>query len=192
MSEHLHAALVRTNWNISRTAVALDISRNTVRARMARFGLGRAPGPGSRAGSPASRAMPAARRGGARGPTASPSPATAPAGADIRTPPATPVRMSVRSESREVGFLRVDLAIVPGSDGRSESTRAVDELLEKIRSFGGRIEELGQTAIIAAFGVEQPVEDGAIRAALAGLAAQRMTEQGRTDDRAPRCAAPST
>ena len=77
--------------------------------------------------------------------------------------------MSVRSESREVGFLRVDLAIAPGSDGLSESTRTVDELLDKIRSFGGRIEELGQTAIIAAFGVEQPVEDGAIRAALAGL-----------------------
>ena len=46
MGEHLHAALVRTNWNISRTAVALGISRNTVRARMARFGLGRAPGAG--------------------------------------------------------------------------------------------------------------------------------------------------
>jgi hypothetical protein len=188
MSEHLHAALVRTNWNISRTAVALDISRNTVRARIARFGLGRAPG--SRAASPPSRSMPAARRAGARGPTASPIPATAPVAADTRTPPVTPVRMSVRSESREVGFLRVDLAIAPGSDGLSESTRTVDELLDKIRSFGGRIEELGQTAIIAAFGVEQPVEDGAIRAALAGLAAQRMTEQGRTDDRAPtvRCA----
>ena len=77
MSEHLHAALVRTNWNISRTAVALDISRNTVRARIARFGLGRAPG--SRAASPPSRSMPAARRAGARGPTASPIPATAPA-----------------------------------------------------------------------------------------------------------------
>ena len=48
MSEHLHAALVRTNWNISRTAVALDISRNTVRARIARFGLGRAAAPGGR------------------------------------------------------------------------------------------------------------------------------------------------
>src|SRR6185295_13544434 len=188
MSEHLHAALVRTNWNISRTAVALEISRNTVRARIARFGLGRAPG--SRAASPPSRSMPAARRGGARGPAASPIPATAPVAADTRTSPVTPVRMSVRSESREIGFLRVDLAIAPGSDSLSESTRTVDELLDKIRSFGGRIEELGQTTIIAAFGVEQPVEDGAIRAALAGLAAQRMTEQGRTEDRGPtvRCA----
>src|SRR5262245_8043630 len=187
MSEHLHAALVRTNWNISHTAEALGISRNTVRARMARFGLDRAPG--ARGAARASRAALPARRGGPPRPAPPPVAAGAPP-ADTWTPPATPARLSVSSESREVGFLRVDLAATPGADGLAESARTIDELLGKIRSFGGRIEELGQTAVIAAFGVEQPVEDGAIRAALAGLAAQRMTEQGRADDRAPtvRCA----
>src|SRR5262245_12825486 len=163
MSEHLRTALVRTNWNISHTAEALGISRNTVRARMARFGLDRAPG--VRGAARASRAAPAPGRGAPRRPAALPAAARPPA-ADTRTPPATPARMSVSSESREVGFLRVDLAAAPGADGLAESARTVDELLGKIRSFGGRIEELGQTAVIAAFGVEQPVEDGAIRAAL--------------------------
>src|SRR5215470_3199781 len=39
MREHLLGALTETGWNISRTAVLLKISRNTVRARIQRFGL---------------------------------------------------------------------------------------------------------------------------------------------------------
>ena len=39
----LSEALTRTGWNISRTAAALGIARNTLRARIARYGL-RAPG----------------------------------------------------------------------------------------------------------------------------------------------------
>jgi DNA-binding NtrC family response regulator/TolB-like protein len=41
--DRLAEALARTGWNISRTAALLGITRNTVRARMARYGL-RAPG----------------------------------------------------------------------------------------------------------------------------------------------------
>jgi transcriptional regulator with AAA-type ATPase domain/TolB-like protein len=41
--DRLADALARTGWNISRTASLLGITRNTVRARMSRFGL-RAPG----------------------------------------------------------------------------------------------------------------------------------------------------
>ena len=37
--DRLTEALVRTGWNISRTAAVLGITRNTVRARMARYGL---------------------------------------------------------------------------------------------------------------------------------------------------------
>ena len=146
MSEHLHAALVRTNWNISHTALALGISRNTVRARMARFGLGpaRAPRVGL-AAVPLDAGGPAWGRPRGPRPRRLPSPHRPPP--TPGPPPVTPTRMSVRLESREVGFLRVDLAIAPGADGLSENTRTVDELLDKIRSFGGRIEELGQEAI---------------------------------------------
>jgi len=35
----LSNALGRTGWNISRTAVMLGVTRNTVRARIARYGL---------------------------------------------------------------------------------------------------------------------------------------------------------
>lgn len=187
MSEHLRAELERTNWNISHTATALGISRNTVRARIARFGLDRdAPGRRSMGAS-----RPAAPREAARPATPMPFVPAAPAPAsEVRNAGAAPVRTSVRSGSREVGFLRVDLALGPGPEGLSESSRTLDELLDKVRSFGGRIEELGQSSLVAAFGVEQPVEDAAIRAALAALAAQRVAEQARVADRSPavRCA----
>src|SRR5206468_1138842 len=39
MREHLAAALAQTGWNISRTASLLGISRNTVKARVRKFGL---------------------------------------------------------------------------------------------------------------------------------------------------------
>jgi adenylate cyclase len=50
--QRLSDVLAQTGWNISRTAAALGITRNTVRARIARFGL-RQTGPAKRlAGSP--------------------------------------------------------------------------------------------------------------------------------------------
>src|SRR5262249_27114943 len=39
MREHLRAALTETGWNITRTAVSLGISRNTLRARIRKYGL---------------------------------------------------------------------------------------------------------------------------------------------------------
>ncbi|HKZ05786.1 MAG TPA: sigma-54 dependent transcriptional regulator, partial [Methylomirabilota bacterium] len=39
MREHLRAALTQTGWNITRTAVSLGISRNTLRARIRKYGL---------------------------------------------------------------------------------------------------------------------------------------------------------
>src|SRR5206468_6428403 len=39
LREHLDRVLTETGWNISRTAAILGVSRNTVAARMTRFGL---------------------------------------------------------------------------------------------------------------------------------------------------------
>src|SRR6266481_839468 len=39
MREHLLAALTQTGWNVSRTAALLGISRNTLRARIEKYGL---------------------------------------------------------------------------------------------------------------------------------------------------------
>ena len=41
MREHLLHVLAGTGWNITRTADILGVARNTVTARIARFGLAR-------------------------------------------------------------------------------------------------------------------------------------------------------
>jgi adenylate cyclase len=65
----LSEALARTGWNISRTAAALGVTRNTVRARIARYGLRSMPD----ADSPALPARAATRAVEAEAPIATPS-----------------------------------------------------------------------------------------------------------------------
>jgi DNA-binding NtrC family response regulator/tetratricopeptide (TPR) repeat protein len=179
--EDLRAALAETDGNISRTAAKLGISRNTVKARMARYGL--APRVGARrAPHPLSAPAPSSRRKGQSWPTGLAE------GSDWSTPvaelpPATPLpaaRTGIRHELRQVGVLRVDFG---SRDGLSQTGRVVDEVLDKIQSFGGRLEELGDTMVIAAFGVDHAVEDAAIRAALAGLAIRHMADRGHANPR---------
>ena len=165
--DHLLAALIDTGWNISHTATRLGLARNTVRARIARFGL-EPGGPGRAAAAPA-RPPRAARR---KPVDAAPEPAPAAPRGEAR---AAAAAGSTRWESRQIGLLRLDLELA-GPDSPSDVGRAVDELAAKIQSFGGRIEELGQGMFVAVFGIE-PAEDAATRAALAGLAAQRLAER---------------
>ncbi len=58
----------------------------------------------------------------------------------------------------------------------------IEVLVEKARSFGGRVEELGAGGFVALFGLE-PIEDPVRRAALAAVAMQRAVE--RTSDGRP-------
>ena len=58
----------------------------------------------------------------------------------------------------------------------------LEVLVDKARSFGGRVEELGASGFVALFGLE-PIEDPARRAALAAVAMQRAVE--RTTDGGP-------
>src|SRR5262245_51653716 len=183
MSEHLLATLLQTGWNISQTAVALGVSRNTVRARIERYGLtqGMTARPPARAPRRTQREI-----GGTTAPSSSPAETPVVPVAETRTlsPVPPPGRVSVRSESRQVGLLRIDLMLGPGTEGLSEASRTIDEILEKIQSFGGRVEELGRVTVVAAFGVEPAVEDAAIRAALAGRAPPRVTGGGRAGGQA--------
>jgi transcriptional regulator with AAA-type ATPase domain/tetratricopeptide (TPR) repeat protein len=150
--EHLRATLEQTGWNITRTATALGLSRNTVRARIERYGLAQAD---SRA---------------ARAPRSS-----APAPFPSATASVTPLdveptlgRSTIRWERRSVTFLRVALMLPPGED-QPDTSRALEVIVDKIRTFGGRMEDLGQTALEATFGLE-PIEDAPRRAANAALA----------------------
>ncbi len=170
MREHLRVTLERTGWNISHTAAALGVSRNTVRARMEKLGLREGP------------AAPAKRDARAPG-VARPSPAPPPSGSALgpasRTAPPT-----VRWERRPIALMRVALMVPETGDVLSDTARALEALIEKVESFGGRVEALGQRALDAAFGVE-PIEDAPRRAAHAAMAMQRAVERIRGDSPAP-------
>jgi tetratricopeptide (TPR) repeat protein len=83
----------------------------------------------------------------------------------------------MRWEPRRVAFVRSVLTLPPGADLRLDPSRAVEVLVEKARSFGGRVEALGPTGLVAAVGLE-PVEDAPRHAALAAVAVQKAAEGG--------------
>jgi len=165
MREHLLTTLTQTGWNISRTAALLGISRNTLRARIDKFGL-RA---GSQAEAPPNRSRRAQRAG--------PAAPAQPSGPGDPSPvsSASPIRW----EQRPVAFLRVTLVTAAGgtaegvtADGLAlplETNRALDTLIQKTEAFGGRLVEIVAAGITAAFGLE-PVEDAPRRAAHAAMA----------------------
>jgi len=98
-SEHLLTVLTQTGWNISRTAAVLGISRNTVKARIARFGL--EAGPTGRL-APASSPSRPVRRGSAQKPLAASARADRTTSfADVGAPsPASPARTGVSPPAR--------------------------------------------------------------------------------------------
>ncbi|HTE64841.1 MAG TPA: sigma 54-interacting transcriptional regulator, partial [Candidatus Binatia bacterium] len=173
MREHLRSTLEETGWNISRTAAMLQISRNTLRARIAKLGLrgGTAPQvttqPGER--SPATAA-------------AAPSPAPEAVPAPIRPVAlATPDRTSlppIRWQRRRITLLRASFTAPEAPDEPPETSRALELLVDKIRTFGGRVEELGQAGLDASFGLE-PIEDAPRRAANAAMAILKAVERAR-------------
>ena len=169
MRAHLRVTLDQTGWNISRTATILNISRNTVRARMEKLGLREAPAPAAkreaRTPAPVRPAPPSYR-------SAVPGPASRPA------------LPTVRWERRPIALMRVALLVPETGDVLSDVARALETLIEKVQSFGGRVEALGQRALDAAFGVE-PIEDAPRRAAHAAMAMQRAVERIREDSPAP-------
>ena len=101
------------------------------------------------------------RRGRVSPPAAAPQ---QPAAAPASRAPASGASASARWERRHVTFLKVSLMA------------AVDMAIDKVRSFGGRIEELAPSSLVAVFGIE-PVEDGAISAAHAALAVQKISQR---------------
>ena len=167
--EHLLAALEQTKWNISRTAIQLRLSRNTVRARIRKFGLKPGASPVTTPRAPARASAPAS------------APAAPLAAPRLVTPARAAASVTVRWEHRRVTFLRVVLLTAADPEAPLETHRALDTLLEKAKSFGGRIEEIGPRSIGAVFGVE-PAEDAPRRAALAAMAIQKAAERGQQED----------
>jgi len=151
--ERLEEALQQTSWNISRTAAALGITRNTVRAWIERYRL-------------------------ERGAKQVPRPAIASARADA---PAPARRARVRWERRRVTFLRVSI-LTDEADSTLTATRVLQELVDKVESFGGRVEEVSRTGVVGIFGFD-PAEDAARRAANSAVAILNMIERDQVEGR---------
>ncbi len=162
--DRLLDALRETSWNISQAAARLGLSRNTLRYRIEKHRL--------QAPVVARTAAPA--RPSPVSPRVSPEVSAAPA-----VPPPLPV--VVRWERRHVTLLGAVLA--PGG-AVAEQSRVLAALVEKVQSFGGRLEALGQESVRAEFGLEPApsTEDAPSRAAHAAMAMQKATERLRGSD----------
>ncbi len=163
MRDHILQVLTETGWNISRSAATLGMARNTLRARIERYGLQPADRPGTSrpAPSPQSPAEPAA---------------VVPTAAPMVSGPAPQ-----RWESRRITILRA--AFVPSEDDHQtrQSGQLLDELLDKVETFGGKVEGVGRIGLLAVFGVD-PVEEAPIRAANAAMAMIRAVDRARRDE----------
>lgn len=169
MRGHLRTALEQTGWNISRTASALGISRNTLRARIERLGVREGP----TARKPPRRGAPPP----ARGPTsAEPPPAVA-----ASKPPASAVPALVRWERRRVTMLRARLLVSADAAGELlDTSRGLEMLVGKVQAFSGHVDGLSQTGLDASFGVDA-VEDGPRRAANTALAILKAAQRAREE-----------
>ena len=153
--EQILAALEATGWNIMRTATRLGVSRNTVRARMDRWGL--------RSGREAAIDISPPAGGGGPGPAVA---------APLPRAPA-PAIESVRWERRHVTLLRVTL--VGTADLSVDAGRLLSLVAEKVLGFGGRTEALGRMSLDASFGVVL-IENAPRRAASAALTIQKALQ----------------
>jgi transcriptional regulator with AAA-type ATPase domain/tetratricopeptide (TPR) repeat protein len=163
--------LRQTNWNISRTAALLGISRNTLRARIEKYGLrvGEAPAPPP----PRPERRPARR---VETPPVAPEPVAPPPPVVAVPAAAAPLEW----ERRRVTMLRASLLAPSEPEALLETNRALELVLDKVRSFGGTIEGRGPTGIAAAFGLD-PTEDAPSRAAHAAMAVVNAVTRARQD-----------
>ncbi len=149
-------ALRQTGWNVSRAAERLGISRNQVRYRIEKYRLR----PGAE--------LP---RRGRRRPTAVSTPAAPEAGiaeAEDWSPS--------RWERRHLAFVCAAL-VAPGQpEDFPDASGVMASHVEKLRGFGGAVEEVSPTRVVVAVGLD-PVEDVPTRAALAALAIRRAAER---------------
>ena len=151
--EQLVDALEREGGNVSRAAVRLGLTRNAIRYRMEKYGL-------------------------SGGPRVSAAPPESPAPAATPVAPASP-SLAIRWERRRLAFLRVRVLESDEPAARVPS-RVLQRIVDKIQSFGGRIEELSGTIGVGVFGLE-PTEDAPRRAANAALAVQKALQRVQRD-----------
>jgi DNA-binding NtrC family response regulator/tetratricopeptide (TPR) repeat protein len=147
--------LQATEWNFSHAAARLGVPRNTLRYRARRLGL-------------TPQSSPAARRGG-RPPRV---PLVAPSHEGAETEAAW--------EPRRVTLFQARLVFEGADPSVTESSRAIEAMAEKVRSFGGWLEQAAPGNVLALFGVE-PDEDAPRRAAHAAVVVQKLAARARSE-----------
>jgi DNA-binding NtrC family response regulator/tetratricopeptide (TPR) repeat protein len=157
--QHILDALHETQWNISRTAARLGVTRNVLRYRIQKYGL-RLPPANDESTEPPDSVC------------------------DAVEPTTGEGRPKVQWERRHIAVLRADLDMTAPVGGASTGGAGLETLVEKIESFGGRVEEVSPEGVVAVYGLE-PIEDASRRAAHAALAIQRVA--ARADGIAPEC-----
>jgi DNA-binding NtrC family response regulator/tetratricopeptide (TPR) repeat protein len=141
---HLVEALRTERWNLSRAADRLGLPRNTLRYRMEKHGLLAPKSVRLRVEAPA---------------------LMAPAADAVAVAAAT-----AEGAPQRVAFLQVRLDI---STASPESRRLMESLMHKLQGFGGTLDDLTPSSVLAVFGVE-PLEDAPRWAALAALAVRQL------------------
>jgi DNA-binding NtrC family response regulator/tetratricopeptide (TPR) repeat protein len=158
-------ALEACGGNITRAAERLGLARNTLRYRLDRHGLALEPD------SP--------RRRGGRPPGQPPRPGAAvtPGDRTVTTPATSPPI----AEPRRLTLLQVGLISARAEPHSSEMTRALEGVMDKVRGFGGWVDSVGLTSVVAVFGLD-PVEDASRHAVHAAVAIRRASARARRDD----------
>ena len=177
--ERLLQALDAAGGNISRAADRLGLSRNTFRYRLEKHGLRAAP-----PGLPEKVEPPSAEPPTLPASAGSPPVEEPPAG--DRGVPARPhdegaaLPIRVRWERRRLTFLRAEFA---GHDPANAAAAGhpFEILIDKVQSFGGRLEDLSAGGIVAVFGLDFG-EDAPTRAGHAAMAMQRAAERTRSGE----------
>ena len=154
----LLGALNDTHWNISLAAIRLGISRNRLRYRIEKHGLRATRDLLNRKPSLLARTLE---------PTAPTPIADASAG--------------LRWERRHLALLRAELVPVAITGPSPDPARALGVIADKIRSFGGVVQELTAITIVGVFGFES-IENAPNSAALAALAIHNAAERARRGD----------
>jgi DNA-binding NtrC family response regulator/tetratricopeptide (TPR) repeat protein len=157
---HIVEALRETRWNVSRAANRLGVTRDILRYRVQKYGL---------QASPVKPELTEPTDGAHR--------------EAVPTVGRDPV--SVQWERRHVALLRVDLITTAPVVAIPAAVSALEATVEKIESFGGRVEEMSHEGLLAVFGLE-PVEDAPRRAAHAALAIQRIAVLAHPHSEPPR------
>src|SRR5881397_3529096 len=146
-------ALHKTRWNISRAASRLGVTRHILRYRLRKYGL--------------------------RSPAEATEPTIPAEPESLTVEPTTASRpVNVQWDRRHVAMLRADIVTASSVRTVPDAGSVLETLVEKVQSFGGQVEEVSPTGLLAVFGLE-PVEDAPRRAAHAALAIQKIAVHAR-------------